>query len=176
MPPPSRGAKPRQIIGWREHIALPDLAIDRIKAKVDTGARTTALHAEGIEEFRRDGRVWVRFLTPPYHGSDCEPVSARVIDRREIRNTSGIPQERPIIHTTLVIGHRHWGIDISLTDRTEMGFDLILGRTALRRHRLLVDPGRSFLAEEPVPPAGSRLTTTLPSDHRADDFPGKEDS
>jgi hypothetical protein len=149
MASPSGKERPRQIIGWREYVALPDLAIDRIKAKIDTGARTTALHAEGIEEFRHEGRVWLRFLTPPYHGPDCEPVSARVIDRREIRNTSGIPQERPIIHTRLVVGHRHWSIDVSLTDRSEMGFDLILGRTALRRHRLLVDPGHSFLAGEP---------------------------
>jgi len=176
MTPPSRGAKHKTVIGWREHIALPELGIERIKAKIDTGARTTALHAEAIEEFRRDGHLWVRFLTPPYHGPDCEPISARVIDRREIRNTSGVPQARPIIHTTLVIDGRHWGIDVSLTDRTEMGFDLILGRTAVRRHGLLVDPGRSFLAGEPSRPAGAHLDVPH-SSHKSDDaIPGKEDS
>jgi len=176
MAPPSKRAKERTVIGWREHIALPDLGIDRIKAKIDTGARTTALHAEGIEEFRHKGHLWVRFLTPPYHGPECEPVSARVVDRREIRNTSGIPQERPIIHTTLVIDGRHWGIDVSLTDRRDMGFDLILGRTAVRRHGLLVDPGRSFLAGEPERPAGAHLD--IPDTPTGTDqaTPGKEDS
>jgi len=143
----------KQVIGWREQVALPELDIRQIKAKVDTGARTTALHAEQIELFDCDGKPWVRFLVPPYHGPDCHPVAAPVLDERQIKNTSGIPAARYVIHTTLVIGHYHWGIEVSLADRTEMGFDLILGRTAIRAHRLLVDPGRSFLMGSPVPPS-----------------------
>ncbi len=157
MAPGSHRTRQPQVIGWRENVALPELSIGQIKAKIDTGARTTALHAEGIEEFWRYGHPWVRFLTPPYHGEDCEPVSARIIDRRAIKNTSGVPQTRLVIHTILVLGNRHWGIDVSLTDRKEMGFDLILGRTAVRRHGLLVDPGRSFL----VGPPSAKLISSL---------------
>lgn len=156
MSTPKTSPRPRrekQVVGWREQVALPELDIHVIKAKVDTGARTTALHAEEIEAFERDGRHWVRFLVPPYHGPDCHPVTAPVVDEREIKNTSGIPATRYVIHTTLVLGHRHWGIEVSLADRTEMGFDLILGRTAIRAHRLLVDPGRSFLMGPPAWPA-----------------------
>ncbi|MFP4640215.1 MAG: ATP-dependent zinc protease [Guyparkeria sp.] len=156
MAPGSHRPRKQLIIGWRENVALPELSIGRIKAKIDTGARTTALHAEDVEEFWRYGHPWVRFLTPPYHARDCEPVSARIVDRRAIKNTSGVPQTRIVIHTTLVLGNRHWGIDVSLTDRKEMGFDLILGRTAVRRHGLLVDPGRSFLVG---PPRGGLISS-----------------
>ncbi|MFP4155538.1 MAG: ATP-dependent zinc protease [Halothiobacillaceae bacterium] len=146
----------RKVIGWREWVALPELGIAGIKAKIDTGARTTALHAESVVRFTRDGRPWVRFLVPPYHESDHQSVEAPLIERRAIRNTSGVPQERDIVHTTLVMGHRHWGIEISLADRSQMGFDLIIGRTAIRSHRLLVDPGRSFLMGAPVLPDALR--------------------
>lgn len=162
MAPGSHRPRKHQVIGWREDVALPELAIGHIKAKIDTGARTTALHAEDVEEFWRYGHRWVRFLTPPYHGQDCEPVSARVVDRRAIKNTSGIPQMRIVIHTTLVLGYRHWGIDVSLTDRKEMGFDLILGRTAVRRHGLLVDPGRSYLIGPPKAELISSLNLSPP--------------
>ncbi|MGC9457396.1 MAG: ATP-dependent zinc protease [Halothiobacillaceae bacterium] len=152
----------RKTIGWRELVALPALGIPRIKAKIDTGARTTALHAESVTRFVRDGQPWLRFLVPPYHGPDCHPVEAPLIERRAIKNTSGVPQDRFVVHTTLVMGHRHWGIEVSLADRSQMGFDLIIGRTAIRTHRLLVDPGRSYLAGEPAVRAEDQPYNPLP--------------
>lgn len=146
--PPGR---PRQDIGWREEVALPDLHIARLKAKVDTGARTSALHAEAIERFERGGRAWVRFSVPL--AASAGRIEAPVADERAIRNTSGRPERRIVIRTLLVLGRRRWPIEVSLADRTEMAFDLILGRTAIRGRRLCVDPGRSFLAGPPVLPA-----------------------
>lgn len=146
--PPGR---PHQEIGWREEVALPDLHIVRLKAKVDTGARTSALHAEGIERFFHDGRPWVCFSVPL--AAAAGRIEALVADEREIRNTSGRAVRRIVIRTLLVLGRRRWPIEVSLADRTEMSFDLILGRTAIRGRRLCVDPGRSFLAGPPVLPA-----------------------
>jgi len=141
-------ARPPQRIGWREDVGLPDLHISRLKAKIDTGARTSALHAENIERITRDGQPWVRFSVP--HAAEAGRIEAPLADERDIRNTSGRPERRAVIRTTLVLGERHWLIEVSLADRTEMAFDLILGRTAIRRRRLCVDPGRSFLAGPPA--------------------------
>lgn len=137
-------------IGWRERVAFPDLGIPTIRAKVDTGARTSALHAVNIEEFVRDGERWVRFATPLSDHGRHTLCRARIAETRAIKNTSGIPEDRLIISTTVVLARRHWHIDVSLTDRDKMEFPLILGRTALRRHKLLIDPGRSYLAGDPV--------------------------
>lgn len=137
------------VIGWRERVALPKLGLADIPAKIDTGARTSALHAERIETFTRDGADWVRFHIPHHrlvHARDCE---APLIDRRLVRNTSGKALERPVIRTALVIGPRKWHIEVTLADRTLMAMPLILGRTAIRRHRVLVDSSRSFLAGKP---------------------------
>ena len=133
------------VIGWRECVGLPDLGIPAVEAKIDTGARTSALHAEDIEEYWQDGAHWVRFHVPhggKLHVSDC---TARLIDRRHVKNTSGEPDERMVIETKLVLNRRHWKIEVTLADRTNMTLPLILGRTALRRHRVLVDPGKSHL-------------------------------
>lgn len=142
-------------IGWREMVALPKLGLPKLKAKIDTGARTSALHAIGMEEFARDGVPWVRFHIPDDNHEHIEqPMDcvAPLIDTREIRNTSGIPDERHIISTQLSIGGRRWTIEVSLTDRSDMKFPLILGRTAIRRRRILVNPGRSYLLEPHVAP------------------------
>ena len=143
-------------IGWREWIGLPDLGIVGIKAKIDTGARTTALHAVEIERREHtDGTHWLAFTVPAGNGHETLRVEAPMIEEREVRNTSGVPDPRPVIRTTLSIGRRRWPIEVTLADRTEMGFDVILGRTAIRRRGLLVDPGRSWLAR---PPKGFRPT------------------
>lgn len=145
----AHSATPRTI-GWREHIALPDLGITLLKAKVDTGARTSALHAVDIVSFKRDGETWISFKVPLADTLEQNVCEARVIDERDIKNTSGRAETRYVIRTSLVIGRRHWLIELSLADREQMGFDLILGRTALRRHGLVVDPGRSYLSGLPV--------------------------
>ena len=139
---------------------MPELGLHRIVAKIDSGARTSALHATRIVHFERDGARWVRFRVP-HSGLHVTPTcEARLVDRREIKNTSGVPQERLVIETMLVLGDRRWRIEVSLADRAAMAMPLILGRTALRRHRVLIDVGRSWLAGEPrqrqtpAPPSG----------------------
>jgi len=141
----SHGPRAPLVIGWRECVGLPDLGLAQIEAKIDTGARTSALHAEDVETFMRDDGPWVRFHVPhgdKLHASDC---SAKLVDMRNVKNTSGQPDERLVIETMLVLNRRRWHIELTLADRTNMTMPLILGRTALRRHSVLVDPGKSHL-------------------------------
>ncbi|MDJ1007118.1 MAG: RimK/LysX family protein [Paracoccaceae bacterium] len=133
------------IIGWQEHVDLPLLGLTNLKAKIDTGARTSALHATDIVEFERNGRAWVRFHSRFDDDAQDKDVETRIHDRRKITNTSGVPEERIIIRTKFRIADRLWRIDLSLAQRTEMKFRMIVGRTALRRHPILVDPGRHDL-------------------------------
>lgn len=145
-----RQARANETIGWREHVGLPDLGIHEMAAKIDTGARTSALHAVEHEVFTRDGAHWVRFGAPTGRPGRFRKVEIPIVDEREIKNTGGIPERRLVVRTTLLLGRHRWHIDVSLADREKMEFDLILGRTAIRRRGILVDPGRSFLAGKPV--------------------------
>lgn len=140
----------RRVIGWREKVALPDLGIAELKAKIDTGARTSALHALDIRSEMRDSEEWITFYVPHLGEHRSTRHSAKVLDKRDIKNTSGIVQTRYVIKTTIVIGNRRWLIELSLTDREEMKHDLILGRTAIKRHKMLVAPGQSYLAGQPL--------------------------
>lgn len=145
-----RGKRVKAEIGWREYVGLPDLGAPKFRAKIDTGARTSALHATNQRPFRTASGDWIEFHIPVPGTPRSTRCKARVIERRQIKNTSGVAEERYIIKTTLVLGVRRWPIEVSLADRENMGFDLILGRTAVRRRRLLVDPGRSYLAGMPA--------------------------
>lgn len=138
-------------IGWREWIALPDLAIPRIKVKVDTGARSSALHASQIVTFRRDGEPWIRFQVHPLQRDPHTTVAAEapLVDERLVRSSSGHQALRPVIHTTLTLGSAVWEIDITLVRRDVMGFRMLLGRAAVRG-RFLVDAGHSFLHGRPA--------------------------
>lgn len=136
-------------IGWRELIGLPDLGISQLRAKIDTGARTSALHAVDVSVFEDDGIRFVRFHVPLPGQPRNTRHTARIIDDRQIKNTSGVPQHRYVIETTLVLGNRHWRIEVSLADREKMEFDLILGRTAIRKRGLVVNPGSSYLLGVP---------------------------
>ena len=139
----------KQQIGWREHVGLPDFGIPSLSAKVDTGARTSALHAVDQVVEERDGEDWVTFTVPHPDSNEDVRVSAPILDQRDITNTSGIPETRIVVATTLQLGSRRWPIEVSLADRDAMSFDMILGRTAIRGRRLLVAPGKSFLAGRP---------------------------
>lgn len=139
----------KTVIGWREWVALPQLGIERLKTKIDTGARTSALHATGIKLYRIENRNFVDFFAPGSGEKAGRRQTALLLDQRPIRNTSGQVENRLIIQTELVIAGRSWPIEVSLTDRKAMTFDFILGRTAIRNRHLLVDPGRSFLCEKP---------------------------
>ncbi|SNR43256.1 ATP-dependent zinc protease family protein [Puniceibacterium sediminis] len=133
------------VIGWMEHLDLPDLGLHQIKAKIDTGARTSALHATQIKTFVRDGEDWVRFQAQADEDEPEVTVEAPIHDRREIKNTSGIPEERIIIRTKLKLTDRTWTISVSLTDRSNMRFQMIVGRTALRNHNIAVHTRRANL-------------------------------
>ncbi|HJT33206.1 MAG TPA: RimK/LysX family protein [Pirellulales bacterium] len=134
-------------IGWREWLALPDLHIGAVKAKVDTGARSSALHAFDIEPFERDGRPMVRFSVHPWQHNSSHSVAAEaeLIGQRLVRNSGGLETLRPVIVTSARLFGECWPIEVTLIGRDAMGFRLLLGREAVRR-RFLVDASRSFLA------------------------------
>lgn len=136
---------PPTVIGWHECISLPEVGLRDFAVKVDTGAKTTALHAENIETFLKDGEKWVRFTAPGVDATPPRTCEFAVFTRRDITNTSGTPERRIVIRTPMVLAGRRWLIDISLTDRGSMRFPLILGRRALRGRNILVHPGRSYL-------------------------------
>ncbi len=134
-------------LGWREWLSLPELGIPDIKAKVDTGARTSALHAFWVEPFERDGCEWVRFQIHPRQRDlnyivECE---APVKDRREVRDSGGHQELRYVIETLVKIGDREIQLELSLTDRESMKFRMLLGRSALCDD-YLVDSGASYLS------------------------------
>ena len=137
-------------LGWREWVGLPDLGIPMIKAKVDTGARTSALHAFRVTPFTENGRERVEFLIHPVQKDNGTVVTcvADVVDKRTVRDSGGHAEERYVIETILEIGGQRWPIEMTLTARDDMLFRMLLGRTAIKR-RATVDPGRSYLTGEP---------------------------
>ena len=151
MPNRTASARPDALFGWMEFVGLPELGLDQVKAKLDTGARTSAIHAENIELFDRDGSEWVRFATLPdwdHPEGGLRTVETPVVHLREIKNTSGIPEERLIVHTKARFGKRTWTIDLSLADRTNMTFPMIIGRAALKDHAVAVHTRKTFLISE----------------------------
>lgn len=136
-------------IGWREWCALPELGISHIKAKVDTGARTSALHAFFVEPFVEDDRQMVRFGVHPIQKRDdieivcCCPVK----DLRQVTDSGGHREMRYVIETNVMLGERAWPIEMTLTNRDSMKFRMLLGRTAMPGVQVL--PDRSFLFGRP---------------------------
>jgi ribosomal protein S6--L-glutamate ligase len=133
------------ILGWQEWIALPELGLPALKAKVDTGARTSALHTHAIEPFGTLKRPMVRFTVRPNPKSaDLEiAVSAPIIDRREITSSNGERELRFVIATRVAMGSHTWPIEVTLTNRDRMTYRMLLGRQAIRAN-VLVDPDTTF--------------------------------
>lgn len=143
--------------GWREWVSLPELGIDCLKAKLDTGARTSALHALHMERFRARRTDWVRFLVHPEQRSDriSIPCAAPILDERMVSDSGGHRERRLVIETELCLGTQGWRIELTLTDRAAMRFRMLVGRTALSGH-FFVDPGVSYCAgTRPKPQIGA---------------------
>ena len=136
--------------GWREWVSLPDLGVDWIKAKLDTGARSSALHAFDLEEIQRDGERWVRFGIHPWQRTTDDSVSVELPlhDERVVRSSSGHEQHRYVVRTAVRLHDRTVTTDLTLTRRDEMGFRLLIGRDALRQG-FVVDSGNSYLGGRP---------------------------
>jgi hypothetical protein len=131
-------------LGWRERLALPQLGIGTLKAKLDTGARSSSLHVDTLESFQRDGATWLRFNI---HVGRRQPVDVRceapALDRRTVTDTGGRRTERWFIRSEVQLAGQMFDIDINLTDRRHMLFPLLLGRSALNG-RFAVDPSLSY--------------------------------
>ncbi|MEM6329793.1 MAG: ATP-dependent zinc protease [Planctomycetota bacterium] len=147
---PEEPASEKPLIGWREWVALPELRIGAIKAKVDTGARTSSLHAFDVEEFERDARRWVRFVVHPAQRSERQTIQceAPVLEFRSVRSSSGEASTRPVILTPVRVRGRVFQVELTLANRDAMGFRMLLGREAFRGV-FLVDAGRSYYGGKP---------------------------
>jgi hypothetical protein len=140
----------KAVIGWREWVALPSLRIPRLKAKVDTGARSSSLHAFDVETFTRRGREFVRFGVHPFQRDTKTSVAteAEVLEFRRVKSSSGHSAVRPVILADVAVLGQTWTIELTLANRDQMGFRMLLGRQAIRE-RFLVDGGRSYYGGRP---------------------------
>jgi hypothetical protein len=136
---------PKAIAGWREYVGLPALGIGPLVAKLDTGARSAALHAENIHIYQKDGHYRIRFDVPvAAHGGRVKTCDLRLSAERRVKNTGGGSELRKVVETDVKLGGRVWQAQITLTDRTDMGVPMLLGRSTIRG-KFLVHPGRSFV-------------------------------
>lgn len=132
-------------VGWREWVALPELGISAVKAKVDTGARSSSIHALNVEVFHRGGKAFVRFAVHPFQRDTktTVQVEAPLLEHRRVRSSGGHETIRPVVVTEVELLGQRWPIELTLANRVTMGFRMLLGRQAVRR-RFLVDPAGSY--------------------------------
>ena len=141
----------KQMVGWKEYVALPELGIDKLKCKVDTGAKNSALHAFEIEEFCRNGEKWIRFKLhmSKKDQTKIKTCEAKVFDKRTVSDSGGNLTERYFIITPIKVGSKTVRAQLSLTSRDTMAFKMLLGRTALRKAEFIVDSAKEFLQGKP---------------------------
>jgi hypothetical protein len=153
----------RVVLGWREWVALPGLGVEAIRAKVDSGARSSALHVDAQWRFSDGGAPWVGFRLTPGAGSEVIECAAPVCDEREVTDSGGHSTLRVFIRTPLRLAGVERGIDINLTRRHGMTFPMLLGRSAMARI-FTVDPARSFLhgRDGPAPPVAPSFQSPQP--------------
>lgn len=137
-------------LGWREWVALPDLELASIKAKVDTGAKTSCLHAFNLEPFEKDGESWIKiWLHPNQDDNETEhQCEAKIVDQRSVRDSGGHEEIRYVVETTLKLAGHSFPIELTLTNRDSMKFRMLLGRQAMLE-RFIVDPTASYLIKQP---------------------------
>lgn len=153
------------VLGWREWVDLPGLGLDGIRAKVDSGARTSALHVDAQWRFFEAGQPWVGFrVTPGANGTGAVEGAAVLADERDVTDSGGHRTRRAFIRTSLRLGGIEREIDINLTDRRRMLFPMLLGRTAMAR-AFTVDPARSFLHGRRILVAADAPSTSPPAHH-----------
>lgn len=142
--------KKRKMIGWREWVELPELGIEAIKVKVDSGARTSALHATKVKYIEQaDGVTMVSFMvTAQMNPRKTVRVQAPLVEQRVVKSSVGHASLRPVIRTQIKIGKLTWSIEITLINRDPMGFRMLLGRSAIRS-KFLIHPARSFIQSSP---------------------------
>lgn len=148
-----RSSLPPLEVGWREWVLMTGMGCDvPVKAKIDTGAATSALHAPLLQIFERDGDPWATFTLRPHQrvSRDSMRVEAPIVDERRVRSSNGVSEVRPVIETWITISDRSWPVQFTLTRRDSMGFRMLLGRRALR-DRALVDVSRSYATGTPRP-------------------------
>lgn len=144
--------KEKSIIGWREWVGLPDLGIDAVRAKIDTGAKTSAIHAFDLVPFERDGEQWIAFSIHPRRRKKLPSVAceARVMESRKVTSSNGIAESRYVIETSAIIGSKRMMIELTLTNRDELSYRMLVGREALRG-RFLVHSRKSYLQGDAGP-------------------------
>lgn len=142
--------KQLMMIGWREWVRLPELGLPWLKAKVDTGARTSCLHAFSVEPYDKDGEKWIRFGIHPHQDDTKTEVycESKIVDQRFVTDSGGHQEKRFVISTLIKMGNQQWPIEITLTNRDNMRFRMLLGRTAMQRN-VTIDPDASFLLGKP---------------------------
>lgn len=145
------------IAGWREWVSLPGIGVPWVKAKLDTGARSSAIHAFDVEGYRRKGADWVRFRVRPWQHSEEDAITVErpVHDRRRVRSSSGHVEERIVVLLDVVLTGRTVTAEVTLSNRDQMGFRMLIGREALRQG-FVVDSARSFVGGRAPRPARRR--------------------
>jgi hypothetical protein len=149
-PPEPEPGSPLAIVGWREWVALPQAGVDWVKAKIDTGARSSSIHAFDLEVLEREGQEWVRYTIHPWQRSDAEAhaLTLPLVDRREVRSSNGQTEQRYAVAMDVTLAGRTITTVMTLSNRDEMGFRMLIGREALERG-FLVDSSKSYAGGKP---------------------------